>query len=52
MDNIKYEVMKSFIHFNTHEKMYRVKRTFTSGGLDYVVYNDAELKRIAGIEVK
>lgn len=51
MNKIIYIIESSFIHFNTKERMHRVKRIFSSGGLDYVVYNDEQLKRIAGLEV-
>lgn len=51
MDKITYIIESTFHHFATKERMYRVKRIFTSGGIDFVVYTDKELKRITGMEV-
>jgi len=41
---ITYHIEHSFIHFNTKEKMYRVKRTFEFGGLDFIVCTEEQLK--------
>ena len=50
MNNTVYTIEESFIHYFTKEKLYRVKRLFKSGGLDFVVLNDEQLKRITGME--
>lgn len=44
-EGIKYIVENSFIHFNTKELMYRIKRIFQSGGLDFIVWTDDFLKK-------
>jgi hypothetical protein len=43
---IKYTIENSFIHFDTKERMYRIKREFTSGGIDYIVCNYEELEML------
>lgn len=49
-DNTKYMVEESFIHYDTKELMYRIKRIFPSGGLDFVVWPDEFLKRFEQCE--
>ena len=44
-EGIKYIVEHSFNHFDTKELMYRIKRVFPSGGLDFVVWTDDFLKK-------
>lgn len=43
INNIKYEVENSFIHYHTKETLYRVKVTYPSGGVCYQVLNKEEL---------
>jgi len=48
-NNIIYVVEESFIHHLSQVKMFRVKRIFESGGLDFVVYNSEQLQIMTGI---
>lgn len=36
-EGIKYIIEENFIHFHTKKLMYRIKRIFLSGRLDFVV---------------
>ncbi len=49
-DNTKYIVEKSFNHFHTKELMYRIKRIYPSGGLDFIVWTDEFLKKFESAE--
>lgn len=44
-ENTKYIVEHSFNHFDTKELMYRIKRIFPSGGLDFIVWTHDFLKK-------
>lgn len=49
-DSTKYIVEESFNHFDTKELMYRIKRIYPSGGLDFIVWTDEFLKRFEKAE--
>lgn len=38
-----YEIQYSFVHYDTKEKLYRVKVTYLSGGVCYQVLNKEQL---------
>ena len=44
-ENTKYIIEKSFNHVYTKELMYRIKRVFPSGGLDFIVWTDEFLSK-------
>ncbi|WP_160169886.1 hypothetical protein [Priestia flexa] len=41
---IEYSLESSFNHYETNEKLYRVKVTYPSGGTCYQVMNEDQLK--------
>jgi hypothetical protein len=43
---VEYKVESSFIHYDTKEKMFRVKVIYNSGGVSYHVMNEEQLNRI------
>lgn len=49
-ENTKYIVEESFNHVYTNELMYRIKRIYPSGGLDFIVWTDEFLKRFENAE--
>ena len=47
--NVKYTIESHFMHFDTRIMMYRIKRLFSSGGLDFIVCTDEQLE-LLGIQ--